>query len=126
MFELTVRDHVMIAHSLQHPAFGPAQQLHGATYVVELTCWRAELGEEQIVIDIGAAAGALRGVLADLDYRNLDDHPAFAGRLSTTEAVAQHVAEQVAARLPTDDLVRLRVLLREHPDAWAAYTLELG
>jgi 6-pyruvoyltetrahydropterin/6-carboxytetrahydropterin synthase len=126
MFELTVRDHVMIAHSLQHPAFGPAQQLHGATYVVELTCWRAELGEEQIVIDIGAAAGALRGVLADLDYRNLDDHPAFAGRLSTTEAVAQHVAEQVAARLPTDDLVRLRVPLREHPDAWAAYTLELG
>jgi 6-pyruvoyltetrahydropterin/6-carboxytetrahydropterin synthase len=126
MFELTVRDHVMIAHSLPHRAFGPAQQLHGATYVVELTCWRAELGEEQIVIDIGAAAGALRGVLADLDYRNLDDHPAFAGRLSTTEAVAQHVAEQMAARLPTDDLVRLRVLLREHPDAWAAYTLELG
>ena len=125
MFELTVRDHVMIAHSLPHPAFGPAQRLHGATYVVELTCWRAELGEERIVIDIGEAAGALRGVLADLDYQNLDDHAAFAGRLSTTEAVAQHIAEQVADRLSTDQLVRLRVLLREHPDAWAAYTLEL-
>jgi 6-pyruvoyltetrahydropterin/6-carboxytetrahydropterin synthase len=126
MFELTVRDHVMIAHSLPHPAFGPAQQLHGATYVVELTCWRAQLGEEQIVIDIGAAAGTLRQVLTDLDYQNLDDHAAFADRLSTTEAIAQYVAEQVAARLPTDDLLRLRVLLREHPDAWAAYTLELG
>jgi len=125
MFELTVRDHVMIAHSLPHPAFGPAQRLHGATYVVELTCWRPELGEESMVIDIGAAAGALREVLADLDYQNLDDHPAFMDRLSTTEAVARHIAEQVAGRLPTDELVRLRVLLREHPDAWAAYTLEL-
>jgi 6-pyruvoyltetrahydropterin/6-carboxytetrahydropterin synthase len=126
MFELTVRDHVMIAHSLPHPAFGPAQNLHGATYVVELTCWRAELGEESVVIDIGLAATVLGEVLADLDYRNLDDHPAFAGRLSTTEVVARHIAEQVLERIPAEQLVRLRVLLREHPDAWAAYTVELG
>jgi 6-pyruvoyltetrahydropterin/6-carboxytetrahydropterin synthase len=64
-------------------------------------------------------------VLADLDYRNLDDHQAFAGRLSTTEVVAQHIAEQVLERIPAEHLVRLRVLLREHPDAWAAYTVEL-
>jgi 6-pyruvoyltetrahydropterin/6-carboxytetrahydropterin synthase len=126
MFELTVRDHVMIAHSLPHPDFGPAQNLHGATYVVELTCWRSELDDASVVIDIGFAATVLGEVLADLDYRNLDDHPAFTGRLSTTEVVARHIAEQVLERIPTEQLVRVRVLLREHPDAWAAYSVELG
>jgi 6-pyruvoyltetrahydropterin/6-carboxytetrahydropterin synthase len=125
LFRLTVRDHVMIAHSLPHPNFGPAQQLHGATYVVELTLWRAELAADGTVIDIGVAAGVLAEVLADLNYRNLDDHPALAGMLTTTEVMARYVAEQVARRLPTGGLNRLEVVLREHPDAWAGYVLEL-
>jgi 6-pyruvoyltetrahydropterin/6-carboxytetrahydropterin synthase len=125
MFELTVRDHVMIAHSLPRPSFGPAQNLHGATYVVELTLARAELGPDGTVIDIGEAAGALRTVLADLDYRNLDDHPAFEGLLTTTEVLARYLAEQVAGRLPLEGMSRLAVVLREHPDAWAGYVIEL-
>ena len=125
MFRLTVRDHVMIAHSLPHPNFGPAQQLHGATYVVELTVCRPGVGEDGTVIDIGLAAGVLSEVLADLNYRNLDDHPALAGLLTTTEVVARYVAERVVERLPTEQLSGLEVLLREHPDAWATYILEL-
>jgi 6-pyruvoyltetrahydropterin/6-carboxytetrahydropterin synthase len=125
MFHLTVRDHIMIAHSLPHPAFGPAQNLHGATYVVELTCWRAELGPEAIVIDIGQAADVLRAVLADLNYRNLDEHPDLAGTLTTTEALARFIAERVVAQLPTEQLTRIEIVLREHPDAWAGYVLEL-
>ncbi len=125
MFRLTVRDHVMIAHSLPHPNFGPAQQLHGATYVVELTMCRPDLGEDGTVIDIALAAGVLSEVLADLNYRNLDEHPALAGLLTTTEVVARYVAERVAERLPTEQLSGLEVLLREHPDAWATYVLEL-
>ncbi len=125
MFRLTVRDHVMIAHSLPHPNFGPAQQLHGATYVVELTMVRDGLGEDGTVIDIGVAADVLREVLADLNYRNLDDHPALAGILTTTEVMARYIAEQVAERLPTAALSSIEVVLREHPDAWAGYVLPL-
>lgn len=125
MFHLTVRDHVMIAHSLPHPAFGPAQNLHGATYVVELTLWRETLGSESIVIDIGEATDVLKNALSDLNYRNLDDHPDLAGILTTTEAVARLIAERVAAALPDRQLSRLDVTLREHPDAWAGYTMTL-
>jgi 6-pyruvoyltetrahydropterin/6-carboxytetrahydropterin synthase len=125
VFHLTVRDHVMIAHSLPHPAFGPAQNLHGATYVVELTLWRETLGSESIVIDIGEATDVLKNALSDLNYRNLDDHPALAGILTTTEAVARLIAERVAAALPDRQLSRLDVTLREHPDAWAGYTMTL-
>ena len=125
MFHLTVRDHVMIAHSLPHPAFGPAQNLHGATYVVELTLWREVLAAESIVIDIGEAAQVLSNALSDLNYRNLDEHPELVGTLTTTEAVAQLVAERVAASLPNRGLTKLDVTLREHPDAWAGYTMTL-
>lgn len=135
MYSLTVRDHVMIAHSLPRPAFGPAQGLHGATFVVELTVRARELDENATVMDIGALSGVLGEALEGLRYRNLDEHPAFEGRLSTTEAVARHVAEDVAARLgQTADagaagaagrLVGLSVVLRENPDAWAGYSLEL-
>jgi 6-pyruvoyltetrahydropterin/6-carboxytetrahydropterin synthase len=125
VFHLTVRDHVMIAHSLPHPAFGPAQNLHGATYVVELTLWRETLGSESIVIDIGEATDVLKNALSDLNYRNLDDHPDLAGILTTTEAVARLIAERVAAALPDRQLSRLDVTLREHPDAWAGYTMTL-
>lgn len=125
MFHLTVRDHVMIAHSLPHPSFGPAQNLHGATYVVELTLWRNALSPESIVIDIGEATEVLRNALSDLNYRNLDEHPDLTGTLTTTEAVARLIAERVAAVLPDRHLIKLDVTLREHPDAWAGYTLTL-
>jgi 6-pyruvoyltetrahydropterin/6-carboxytetrahydropterin synthase len=129
MFHLTVRDHVMIAHSLPHPSFGPAQNLHGATFVVELTLWREQLGPQSTVIDIGEVATVLAEVLADLNYRNLDEHPDLAGALTTTEFLARFIAERVAARLSTgselgSQLARLEVILREHPDAWAGFTLE--
>ncbi|WP_334170250.1 6-pyruvoyl trahydropterin synthase family protein [Sinomonas sp.] len=131
MYSLTVRDHVMIAHSLPRPAFGPAQGLHGATFVVELTVRALELDENATVMDIGALSGVLGESLEGLRYRNLDEHPAFEGRLSTTEAVARHLAEDVAGRLggtaaaAGDRLVGLSVVLREHPDASAGYSLEL-
>jgi 6-pyruvoyltetrahydropterin/6-carboxytetrahydropterin synthase len=125
LFHLTVRDHVMIAHSLPHPAFGPAQNLHGATYVVELTLWREVLAAESIVIDIGEAAQVLSNALSDLNYRNHDEHPELVGTLTTTEAVAQLIAERVAASLPNRGLTKLDVTLREHPDAWAGYTMTL-
>jgi 6-pyruvoyltetrahydropterin/6-carboxytetrahydropterin synthase len=125
MFHLTVRDHVMIAHSLPHPSFGPAQNLHGATYVVELTLWRETLSPESIVIDIGEAADVLSSALSDLNYRNLDEHPDLAGTLTTTEAVARLIAERVATSLADRELSRLEVTLREHPDAWAGYSVTL-
>jgi 6-pyruvoyltetrahydropterin/6-carboxytetrahydropterin synthase len=125
MFHLTVRDHVMIAHSLPHPSFGPAQNLHGATYVVELTLWRETLSPESIVIDIGEAADVLSSALSDLNYRNLDEHPDLAGTLTTTEAVARLIAERVANSLADRELSRLDVTLREHPDAWAGYSVTL-
>ena len=126
MYRLTVRDHMMVAHSLPHPAFGPAQQLHGATFVVEMSISRAELGPEAIVMDIGEATGLLRDALADLDYTNLDSHPELAGMLTTTETLARVVAERVAAKLPDGVYSGLEVTLREHPDAWATYTLDLA
>jgi 6-pyruvoyltetrahydropterin/6-carboxytetrahydropterin synthase len=122
MFHLTVRDHVMIAHSLRHPSFGPAQNLHGATYVVELTLWRETLSPESIVIDIGEAADVLSQALSDLNYRNLDEHPDLIGTLTTTEAVARLITERVASSLENRGLSKLDVTLREHPDAWAGYT----
>jgi 6-pyruvoyltetrahydropterin/6-carboxytetrahydropterin synthase len=125
MYRVTVRDHVMIAHSLPDPFFGPAQGLHGATYVVEASFLRAELDEHATVVDLGAAADRLHEVLADLAYRNLDEHPAFSGRLSTTEAVARHIADRLAEGPLVHGLCRLDVVLREHPDAWAGCTLEL-
>ena len=125
MFHLTVRDHVMIAHSLPHPSFGPAQNLHGATYVVELTLWRDTLTDESIVIDIGEAAKVLQRALSDLNYRNLDEHPDLVGTLTTTEAVAKLITERVASSLGGHGLSKLDITLREHPDAWAGYTKTL-
>jgi 6-pyruvoyltetrahydropterin/6-carboxytetrahydropterin synthase len=125
VFHLTVRDHVMIAHSLPHPSFGPAQNLHGATYVVELTLWRDTLTAESIVIDIGEAAEVLQRALSDLNYRNLDEHPDLVGTLTTTEAVAKLITERVASSLGGHGLRKLDVTLREHPDAWAGYSKTL-
>ena len=125
MYRVTVRDHVMVAHSLPDPFFGPAQRLHGATYVVEATFYRDEVDEHATVVDLGLAADLLRTVLADLAYRNLDDHAAFAGRLSTTEAIARYIADRLAEDRLTEGLCRLDVALLEHPDALAGYTIDL-
>lgn len=128
MYTLTVRDHIMIAHSLPSPAFGPAQGLHGATFVVELSVRARELDENATVMDIGALSEVLGGTLEGLRYRNLDEHPAFEGKLSTTEAVARHIAENVAEELSNSAgqrLVGISVVLRENPDAWAGYSLDL-
>jgi 6-pyruvoyltetrahydropterin/6-carboxytetrahydropterin synthase len=128
VFSLTVRRNFMIAHSLPRPAFGPAQGLHGATFVTEVTFRRRALNEDSIVLDIGEAGDVLDTVLAGLNYKNLDEHPDFAGRLSTTEALAQYVADAVAAQVRAGQdgrgLAGLDVTLRETPDAWASYSLD--
>ncbi|MEZ2390405.1 6-pyruvoyl tetrahydropterin synthase family protein [bacterium RCC_150] len=130
MFSLTVRRHFMIAHSLPREAFGPAQGLHGATFVTEVSFRRAGLNDDAIVLDIGAAGSLLEGVLAELNYKNLDEHPAFEGKLTTTEALSKYIADAVARELrgiPDGGAVTgLDVVLREHPDAWAGYSLELS
>ncbi|GAA1366084.1 6-carboxytetrahydropterin synthase [Arthrobacter rhombi] len=126
MYRLTVRDHVMIAHSLPDPFFGPAQALHGATLVVEVTWRRRELGPQSVVMDIGAASSMLSAVLESLRYANLDEHPAFAGRLSTTEAIAGHISEELCRHFDTSEFAGLEVLLREHPDAWASHDVDFG
>jgi 6-pyruvoyl-tetrahydropterin synthase len=99
VFTVTVRDHVMIAHSFRGEVFGPAQALHGATYVVDASFRGEELDPDGIVVDIGRAAAELRGVLAGLNYRNLDEDPAFAGRNTTTEVVAKEIADRLAERV---------------------------
>ncbi len=130
MFSLTIRRHFMIAHSLPRPVFGPAQGLHGATFVAEVTFRRRTLTEDAIVLDIGAAGGIIEDVLAGLNYTNLDEHPDFANKLSTTEALAEYVAHAVAGKLKDSDagrgLAAIDVTLRENPDAWAAYALDLS
>jgi 6-pyruvoyl-tetrahydropterin synthase len=121
MFSVTVRDHIMIAHSLRGEVFGPAQHLHGATYVVDATFRRAELDGDGIVVDIGRASEELRAVLAALTYRNLDDEPQFAGMNTTTEALARVIADRIAERFAGEGLDGLVVTLRESHVAWASY-----
>ena len=128
MFSVTVRDHMMIAHSFRGEVFGPAQRLHGATYVVDATFRRAALDADDIVVDIGRAADALRAVLADLGYRNLDDEEAFAGMNTSTEALARVVADRLAERVHAGDLGDgarsldgIAVTLHESHVAWASY-----
>src|SRR5687767_59144 len=96
VYSLNVRDHFMIAHSFQGEIFGPAQRLHGATYVVDATFRRAQLDADGLVVDIGRAAAELRAVLDALNYRNLDEEPAFAGRNTTTELLAREIHERLA------------------------------
>lgn len=132
MFSVTVRDHVMIAHSFRGDVFGPAQRLHGATYVVDATFRRAELDADNIVVDIGRATEQLHAVLADLNYRNLDDEPDFAGVNTSTEALAKVIADRLAARVTAGDLgegarglTGLSVTLHESHVAWATYERSL-
>ena len=121
MFSVTVRDHMMIAHSFRGEVFGPAQRLHGATYVVDATFRRASLDADGIVIDIGRATEALRAVLGELNYRNLDDEPDFAGVNTTTEVLAKVVADRLADALGDSGLDGLVVTLHESHVAWASY-----
>ncbi len=128
MYSVTVRDHVMIAHSLTGQVFGPAQRLHGATYVVDVELKRPDLDADGIVADIGRAAEALRRVLANLNYRNLDELPAFAGRNTTTEFLARVVFDGLIAAIGRGDLgpgagaiEQIRVTLHESHIASASF-----
>ena len=128
MFSVTIRDHFMIAHSMRGDVFGPAQRLHGATYVVDATFRRATLDADDIVVDIGRAAEVLRAVLDELGYRNLDDEPELARMNTTTEALARVVADRLADRARAGalgdgarELDGLVVTLRESHVAWASY-----
>lgn len=128
MFSVTVRDHMMIAHSFRGEVFGPAQRLHGATYVVDATFRRPALDDDNIVVDIGRAAQELHAVLSELSYRNLDDEAEFAGRNTSTEALAEVVADRLATRVRAGalgdggrELASLAVTLHESHIAWATY-----
>lgn len=128
MFSVTVRDHVMVAHSFRGEVFGPAQQLHGATFVVDAKFKRQELDADNIVVDIGLASRELSDVLGELNYRNLDDVPAFAGVNTSTEFLAQVIADRLAERitgLGVRGLAGLTVTLHESHVAWASYEREL-
>jgi 6-pyruvoyl-tetrahydropterin synthase len=132
LFSITVRDHVMIAHSFEGEVFGPAQRLHGATYVVDATFRRADLDADGIVVDIGLAIQQLGAVLADLNYRNLDDEPAFAGVNTSTEFLAKVIADRLAEKVHVGelgegarDLAGITVVLHESHVAWASYERSL-
>jgi 6-pyruvoyl-tetrahydropterin synthase len=128
MFSVTVRDHMMIAHSLRGEVFGPAQRLHGATYIVDATFRRTALDADNIVVDIGRAAEELHAVVGELSYRNLDDEAAFAGMNTSTEALAQVIADRLAERVRAGALgdaarrlAGIAVTLGESHVAWASY-----
>lgn len=132
MYTVGVRDHFMIAHSLQGEVFGPAQRLHGATYVVDVEFRRAQLDEAGIVLDIGLASQAVREVLAGLNYRNLDDEPQLAGRNTTTEALARFIFDRLAEKIHAGrlgsgarGLQSLCVTLNESHVAWASFDAAL-
>ena len=128
MFSVTVRDHMMIAHSFRGEVFGPAQRLHGATYVVDATFRREALDADNIVVDIGLATEQLHVVVGELSYRNLDDEAAFAGINTSTEALAQVIADRLARRINAGEfgaaargLAAIEVTLHESHVAWASY-----
>jgi 6-pyruvoyl-tetrahydropterin synthase len=132
VFSVTVRDHMMIAHSLRGETFGPAQELHGATYVIDATFRRADLDADGIVVDIGRAAAELQAVVSELNYRNLDAEPTLAGMNTTTEALARLIADRLADRARDGSLGEaarqldgLVVTLHESHIASAAYERKL-
>ena len=132
MFRVTVRDHIMVAHSFKGEVFGPAQRLHGATFVVDLELARRELDADGIVVDIGLLGDLLKAVLAPLNYRNLDELPEFAGRNSTTEVLAEVICERVRDRIAAGALgdggaalEAIKVTLGESHIAWASYEAKL-
>ena len=133
MFAVTVRDHFMIAHSFRGAGFGPAQALHGATYVVDVEFKRAQLDPDDVVVDIGRAADMLKSLLAELNFKNLDEVPQFAGRNTTTEFLAEVIFDRVRARIGrgelgphADGLTGIKVTLRESHIASASFEGALG
>ena len=133
MFTVCVRDHFMVAHSFRGEVFGPAQRLHGATYVVDVEFGRTALDADALVVDIGRAAAALRALLDGLNYRNLDEAPEFAGQNTTTEVLARVVFDRMQAALlagslgdTAHGLARMKVTLHESHVAWAAYEADLA
>jgi 6-pyruvoyl-tetrahydropterin synthase len=133
MFAVEVRDHIMIAHSFRGAVFGPAQALHGATFVVDVAFYRPELDADGIVVDIGLAHEALKAALGPLNYRNLDEIPELAGRNTTTEFLARHIFIRIAEAIAAGELGesarevnRLRVTLHESHVARAWYEADLG
>jgi 6-pyruvoyl-tetrahydropterin synthase len=132
VFTVTVRDHMMIAHSFRGEVFGPAQRLHGATFVVDATFRRADLDADGIVVDIGRATSELNAILGELTYRNLDDEPGFAGVNTTTEVLARTIADRLAERVHAGHLgdgarglAGITVTLHESHVAWASYERSL-
>jgi 6-pyruvoyl-tetrahydropterin synthase len=132
VFSVTVRDHMMIAHSFRGEVFGPAQRLHGATYVVDATFRRETLDADNIVVDIGRAAAELHAVVSELSYRNLDEETAFAGVNTSTEALAKVISDRLAERVQAGalgsgaaDLAGVAVTLHESHVAWASYERRL-
>jgi 6-pyruvoyl-tetrahydropterin synthase len=129
LFSVTVRDHIMIAHSFAGDVFGPAQKLHGATFVVDTTFKRPELDADNIVVDIGLASEELRAICGELSYRNLDDAPEFAGINTSTEYLAKVIADRLADRIAAggfgDGLTGIVVTLHESHIAWASYERSL-
>jgi 6-pyruvoyltetrahydropterin/6-carboxytetrahydropterin synthase len=121
MYTVGVRDHIMVAHSLRGDVFGPAQRLHGATYVVSVEVEREELDDNDIAVDIGFLRTKLREVLSELDYQNLDAHPRFEEQRSTTELIARFIHRELGRRLPVGAGTTLTVTLDESPVAWARY-----
>lgn len=129
-YTLTVRDHLMIAHSFSGEMFGPAQRLHGATFIVDASFGADDLDSNGVVVDIGAASAALAQIVATLTYRNLDDHPDFAGVNTTTEVLCRAIADRLAdacarGELSADAVTSLSVTLHESHIAWASYTRTL-
>ena len=130
MYSITVSNHFMIAHSLSGEVFGPAQRLHGATFVVEAELRRGALDADGIVCDIGRALDLLKSILGELDYRNLDEMAEFGGRNTTAEFLAGEIHRRLARRinegaLGTQAIAGLKVTLRENPVAWASYDAAL-
>jgi 6-pyruvoyl-tetrahydropterin synthase len=132
MFTVCVRDHFMIAHSFKGEVFGPARNLHGATYVVDVEFRRTQLDQDGVVVDIGLAGDALRSVISSLNYRNLDEDPAFAGQNTTTEFLARFIFQRLAEKIRdgtlgsgAQQLRSIRVTLHESHIAWAAYENDL-
>jgi 6-pyruvoyl-tetrahydropterin synthase len=132
MYTVCVRGHVMIAHSFRGELFGPAQRLHGATYVVDTELSRPELGPEGVVVDIGRAGTALEHILSELNFRNLDEDPAFSGKNTTTEFLARVIYDRLVQRLEkgelgpgSDGIRRIKVTLHESHVAWASYEAAL-
>jgi 6-pyruvoyl-tetrahydropterin synthase len=128
MFSVSVRDHVMIAHSFRGELFGPAQRLHGATYVVDVELRRKELDPNGVVVDIGRASSALHAILEELSYRNLDEVPELVGINTTTEFLSKWIFERMLTRIQrgelgsgSDGLAAMKVTLHESHVAWAAY-----